>query len=48
MFPGDWQYAMKLRPVEWDAASVKEITDQVTPEMSRKACLHGSAERVAA
>ena len=48
LFPHDWHYATKLLPVEWDAASAQKIVDQVTPEMSRKAWVHGTPERVAA
>jgi phthiodiolone/phenolphthiodiolone dimycocerosates ketoreductase len=47
IFPDDWHYALKLLPVEWDAASAKEITDKVTPEMGRKAWLNGSPRKVA-
>jgi len=47
IFPDDWHYALKLLPTEWTADAVREITDKVTPEMSRKAWLNGSAEKVA-
>ncbi|EHB59177.1 hypothetical protein MycrhDRAFT_1613 [Mycolicibacterium rhodesiae JS60] len=47
IFPDDWHYATKLLPVEYDAARSKSIIDRVTPEMGRKAWLHGSPKKVA-
>ncbi len=48
ILPDDWHYATKLLPVEWDAEKVHALIDQVTPEMGRKAWLHGSPKKVAA
>jgi phthiodiolone/phenolphthiodiolone dimycocerosates ketoreductase len=48
IFPADWHYAMKLLPVEWDAATAGEVVRKVTPQMGRKAWMCGTAEEVAA
>ena len=46
--PADWHYAMKLIPQNVDRAMAQQMFSKVTPEMSRKSWICGSAKKAAA
>jgi phthiodiolone/phenolphthiodiolone dimycocerosates ketoreductase len=46
--PADWHYALKMLPQRIDRAEAAAMLSRVTPEMSRKSWLYGSAKKVAA